>query len=172
MDIKKLKKIIDDLKIEDDTIKNKKSIKDVKNIIKSIIDGKIFFKLANTESLTNFLKNKRYDDEDYIKILQESLFLKQYDSLTNEYSVPDILNVYNKIFTSLLNFVLENEIKNFESLNKEFTKEEDIKELESLILDANRHEKEWAYKLYVYKLKLKGLKEKLKKELKKTEATK
>ena len=29
----------------------------------------------------------------------------------------------------------------FESLNKEFTKEEDIKELESLILDANRHEK-------------------------------
>jgi hypothetical protein len=112
MDIKKLKKIIDDLKIEDDTIKNKKSIKDVKNIIKSIIDGKIFFKLANTESLTNFLKNKRYDDEDYIKILQESLFLKQYDSLTNEYSVPDILNVYNKIFTSLLNFVLENEIKN------------------------------------------------------------
>ncbi len=60
----------------------------------------------------------------------------------------------------------------FESLHKEFTKEEDVKELESLILDANRHEKEWAYKLFVYKLKLKGLKEKLKKELKKTEATK
>ena len=58
-----------------------------------------------------------------------------------------------------------------ETLYKEFRKE-DIKELESLILDANRHEKEWAYKLYVYKLKLKGLKEKLKKELKKTEATK
>ena len=53
-----------------------------------------------------------------------------------------------------------------ETLYKEFRKE-DIKELESLILDANRHEKEWAYKLYIYKLRLKGLKEELKKELKK-----
>jgi hypothetical protein len=56
----------------------------------------------------------------------------------------------------------------FESLNKEFTKEEDIKELEGLIFDAKYYAKEWEDKLYKYQNELKKLKE----ELKKTEATK
>ena len=53
-------------------------------------------------------------------------------------------------------------MKSFETMYKEF-REEDIKELETLILDADAHIKEWSDKLYVYKLRYEKLKEELKK---------